>query len=168
MRIAVVLSVALLAMPAHAASPEVEAAIKTIRAVAADLNLRKTFWRCWQSMMIKIIRTLRTSKLRLTPTSNSLEANSSQHGTSWRASMKILPTVRRFAQCSTNSMTNAASDVRRFGTKIGGRWPSRLVATAAEGGDGKYKKQNCGRLVFQLHKLILRTSKRPPSASCAA
>jgi len=43
MRIAVVLVMGLLAMPAHAASPEVEAAIKTIRAVAADLNLRKTF-----------------------------------------------------------------------------------------------------------------------------
>ena len=43
MRIALVLAVALLAMPAHAASPEVEAAIKTIRAVAADPNLQKTF-----------------------------------------------------------------------------------------------------------------------------
>ena len=43
MRIAVVLALALLAMPAHAASPEVEAAIKTIRAVAADPNLQKTF-----------------------------------------------------------------------------------------------------------------------------
>ena len=37
------LTLALLAMPAHAASPEVEAAIKTIRAVAADPNLQKTF-----------------------------------------------------------------------------------------------------------------------------
>ena len=43
MRIAVVLVMGLLAMPAHAASPEVEAAIKTIRAVAADPNLQKTF-----------------------------------------------------------------------------------------------------------------------------
>jgi len=43
MRIAVVLALALLAIPAHAASPKVEAAIKTIRAVAADPNQLKTF-----------------------------------------------------------------------------------------------------------------------------
>ena len=43
MRIAVALALALLAIPAHAASPKVEAAIKTIRAVAADPNLQKTF-----------------------------------------------------------------------------------------------------------------------------
>jgi hypothetical protein len=38
-----VLALVLLAMPALAASPEVEAAIKTFRAVAADPNLQKTF-----------------------------------------------------------------------------------------------------------------------------
>jgi len=43
MRIAVALALALLAIPAHAASPKVEAAIKTIRAVAADPNLQRTF-----------------------------------------------------------------------------------------------------------------------------
>jgi hypothetical protein len=37
------LTLALLAMPTLAASPKVEAAIKTIRAVAADPNLQKTF-----------------------------------------------------------------------------------------------------------------------------
>ena len=37
------LALALLAMPAIAASPKVEAAIKTIRAVAADSNQLKTF-----------------------------------------------------------------------------------------------------------------------------
>jgi len=37
------LALALLAMPALAASPKVEAAIKTIRAVAADPNQLKTF-----------------------------------------------------------------------------------------------------------------------------
>jgi hypothetical protein len=37
------LALALLAIPALAASPKVEAAIKTIRAVAADPNLQKTF-----------------------------------------------------------------------------------------------------------------------------
>ena len=36
-------TLALLAMPAVAASPKVEAAIKTIRAVAADPNQQKTF-----------------------------------------------------------------------------------------------------------------------------
>jgi hypothetical protein len=37
------LTLALLAMPALAASPKVEAAIKTIQAVAADANQQKTF-----------------------------------------------------------------------------------------------------------------------------
>jgi hypothetical protein len=37
------LALALLAMPALAASPKVEAAIKTLRAVAADSNQLKTF-----------------------------------------------------------------------------------------------------------------------------
>jgi hypothetical protein len=39
----VALALVVLATPAIAASPKVEAAIKTIRAVAADPNLRKTF-----------------------------------------------------------------------------------------------------------------------------
>jgi hypothetical protein len=43
MRIAVALALALLAIPAFAASPKVEEAIKTIRAAAADPNLQKTF-----------------------------------------------------------------------------------------------------------------------------
>ena len=38
-----VLALALLTMPALSASPKVEAAIKTIRAVAADPNLQRTF-----------------------------------------------------------------------------------------------------------------------------
>ena len=43
MRIAVALALAMLAIPALAASPKVEAAIKTIRNVAADPNLQRTF-----------------------------------------------------------------------------------------------------------------------------